>query len=212
MDKDNPSITIGEEEDDWLKDAFDERLEPEEEKKSIWRKIVIAIIVILLLLLLFWPVSAGQRKRIERQARARRISQAGVIGLTKYSVISGKPLPELDSPGAHKAIPVGVWFEVENLSSRPELLDYSLVKLVDAGGNESIISRDLIRAWYEQDGTKVPWGESIAPGGKVKAVAVYSVYRGPVKNYLLRGRDLSWTSNDYSEQPIGAFDTMGLRR
>lgn len=210
MDKDHhPSIAIGEEEDDFLKDAFEERQEPPEEKKPIWRKIVIAIIVILLLLLLFWPVSAEQRKIIQRQARMRQINGAGVIGSARYSVISGKPMPELEPGSRSKAIPVGVWFEAENLSNQPELLDYSMVKLVDAGGYESVISRELINTWYEQNGGVSHWGKPVAPGAKVKALAVFNVFRGPVKNYLLRGRDFAWTSDKYAELPIGAFDTIG---
>lgn len=208
MDQDQPSVVIGEEESDFFGDDFEEFDEPEDEKRSIWRTIVIAIVVILLLLLLFWPVTAGQRKVIQRQARARRLSGAGIVGATKYTVVSGKAMPELEPGSRGEAIPVGVWFEAENLSNRPEILDYSMVKLIDAGGYESVISPELIRAWYKQAGGAMPWGEPVPPGGTVKALAVFNVFRGPVKNYLLRGRDFAWTSDNYAELPIGAFDTL----
>lgn len=206
MDNDHP-IAISEEEDEFLKDAFEEdRREPPEEKKSVWRKIVIIIIIILLLLLLFWPVPKTTLKRIRRQGQARQVSGAGVVGVTRYTVISGKPMIELDTK-IRKAVPVGVWFEVENLSGRSELLDYSMVKLVNAGGYESVINPELIRVWYERSRVKNPWGEPVFPGRKVKALAVFYVYRGPVKNYLLRGRDFDWTSDNYGDFAVGAFDT-----
>src|SRR3990172_5079653 len=108
-DKDHP-ITISDEEDDFLKDVFDEEgRDADEEPKSRRRKIVIAIIIILLLLLLFWPVPEATRKRLRRAAeRSRQVSGAGVVGVTKYTVISGKPMVELDNR-VRKAIPVGVW-------------------------------------------------------------------------------------------------------
>src|SRR3989304_9581998 len=97
MDNDHP-IAISEEEDEFLKDAFEEdRREPPEEKKPVWRKIVIAIIIILLLLLLFWPVPEATLKRIRRRGQERQEGRAGVVGVTKYTVISGKPMIELDT-------------------------------------------------------------------------------------------------------------------
>ena len=207
MEKDHPSITISEE-DEFLRESLEPDDQVPEEKKSVWRKIAIIILIILLLLLLFWPVSAGQRRRLGQREKRRLKEAARVVGATKYTIVSGKSMPELQTT-PRKAIPVGVWFEAENLSNQPEMLDYTMVKLVDSGGNAYPVSSELTERWYEQSGTRLPWGEAVGAGRKVRAIGLFYVFRGPVKNYSLRGRDFDPRSNSFNDFAVGAFDTMG---
>ena len=186
--------------------------EDPEEQPSRWRKIVVTVLVTLILLLLFCPVPKEQLSKISARAQKERQAQrAGTAGAAKYVVISGGPLKELDDGAKREAIPVGVWFEVQNLSGNAEILDPSMVQLVDTFGYESVINPKAIEAWYELKGMSSPWGEGVEPGAKVKALAVFYVYLGPTKTYMLRGRGFDWTVSDFKDFLVGSFSTMDSR-
>ena len=202
MEKDRPAIVISEDEEEWSP----------EEKKPIWRKIVVIIIIILLLLLLFWPISPAARKKQRLRVKKQTEGVAeGVVGTAKYTVISSSLIPSLGIDSA-KAIPVAVWFEAQNLSSRPEILDHSMVKLKEISGREYVANPGLIEEWYERNSLASPWEEPIGPGKKIKAVAVFYAFRGPRKTFVLEGRDFEWVSNRSRDFLIGSFETFGPSR
>ncbi len=180
----------------------------DEDERSSWRKIVIITIIILLLLLLFWPVSPKRLR--EEQARTGRgkdqLLGPRAVGKAKYRVISGGPLEGIGG-NSRKAAAVGVWFEVENISSKAEVLDYSLVSIRDSFDRQYVNHPGLINEWYSKNGVKSPWEKPVPPGGKVKALGVFFAFRGDKKLYILEGRDFAWISGKVEDYAIGTFST-----
>lgn len=181
-------------------------LEGEEDRSGRRRVIIIIIIILLILLLLFCPVDKKSLNKQRRLSEKAKRAQERPLGAASYKVISGAPMPER-SGRSRKAVVVGVWFYVKNVSPRVQVLDYSMVQLGDEFGKRYEALADDTDDIYEKEGMSSPWGLDVAPGREVKVFVAFYAYTGPKKRYFLIGRDFDWTSDRSRNYPIGVFDT-----
>lgn len=179
--------------------------EEEQEPKRLWAKglaAVIAILLLLLLLALFLPVKKG--KESPKAKKLLKPTGAGVVGRTRYIVLSGEKAFSIgDVHASSKAAFLIVTFKIENLSREPQVLDFSMVELVDRQGRPNISSADVTLKLYEVLNQQSPWEEEIPPRFPITVKVVFTVAKSETGERLnFAGRDFDWTSSEALELPL----------
>ncbi|MFQ5574068.1 MAG: hypothetical protein ACE5E0_00395 [Terriglobia bacterium] len=174
--------------------------EADEERSGRLRKALFIILLTLLLALLwalFWPVS-GDVPIVKPE---KRLKGEGIVGQTRYAT-RGPAEKVLELGGQHTTNWVLVVpFTVENLSGKQRILDYSHVKLVDDANAEYAASAGLTARVYHLANATSPWEKPLKPGEAKNVQAVFAISESK-REFLLGGRDLTWTSMKFIELPI----------
>jgi len=171
-----------------------------------WISMLLLSLVIIFLLLLFWPTGKGADTLKESAQKGVRKVVGRVGGLTiagdaGYQVLSSS---SIGAVGGRKPIGVkyiSVTFKVVNLVDKEQMLDYSVVRVVNKSKYVYPVNQTLTEMYYSVKKKESPWQDEI-DAGKSKIVTAIFVAPGKVVNPVLECKDFDWRNTDYKKIPI----------
>lgn len=189
-------------------DISPEEESPPKKKRGFlfWISTILLSSTVIFLLLLFWPTGDDADSLKESAQKGVRKVVGRVSGLTIAGDAGYQPVSSLSISAVGARRPIGVnyisvTFKVVNLVDKKQMLDYSIVRIVNKGKYVYPVNQTLTEMHYSVKRKESPWQDKI-DGGKSKIVT--AIFVAPLKmvNPVLECKDFDWRNSDYKKIPI----------
>lgn len=187
--------------------SSEETLSPKKKRGFLfWISTLLLSLTVIFLLLLFWPTGKDADTLKESAQKGVRKVVGKVSGLTiagdaGYQAVSSL---SISSVGARRPIGVNyisVTFKVVNLVDKKQMLDYSIVRIVNKGKYIYPVNQTLTEMYYSVKKKESPW-QDVIDAGKSKIVTAIFVAPSKIVDPVLECKDFDWRNSDYKKIPI----------